>query len=160
VCNSIVFAEYLPSFKHLIEKYKKLNEVEDLIKAQTVKNGAKHPILSLINKKIYDNEGILLNLEFTKEAIELYIDKFIQLGMNLNLERKSKCLECGSDNIKFLNLNLSTLNYPPLDSDIPVKIGMKHPNCGGDLQALYSNVQYFRNINEEKFYSQDGLQLF
>lgn len=159
LCKKIVFAESFPSIKNLANHYAELLKIRESIKLQIEINKNRHPILSLINKKIYDDEGELLNLELTEAARSFLMENLLTLAANLNLDRQPRCLDCFSSDIQYLNVDFSKLKIPTEDENLPIKMGMNHFGCDGELEISYSPVRIYRSVRDTVYLSSDGFLL-
>ncbi len=153
-CQKIVPAEDLPTDDLLRQTALELEVIKKQIDLEVLHINKSRSFLSAL---LYPPRSAALGeLELQEMGVKYDLDGIIESRKFVNYSRNPRCLACGSQEIvylpKFPDGMHSALNEPT----VPIRLGMKHPNCGGEFMVAYSVIRFYRRFSE-RLYSVDGI---
>lgn len=155
LCQRIVAAELLPTDADYSAALGKLGSVRKEIVSEVAELQSTKSFLGRLLSRPWSEKLVLLQSSETE--IQQHLEDIEQIRKHVNCERKSRCLSCGSESIKYLPsfpLGLGDVWSGAVES---TPLGMKHPNCGGEFVLKMSGIRL--NIRfTEKLYTVDGIR--
>jgi len=153
-CRKIVPAEELPTDDLLRQTKLELEVVQKQINNEVVHINQTRSFLSALISK--PRSEVLEELELREIAIKYDLDEIIVSRKFVIFARNPKCLDCGSQEIVYLPKFPGGMHSALQEPTVPIRLGMKHPNCGGEFMVAYNGIRFNRRFSE-RLYSANGI---
>ena len=140
-CNSIVAIESLTELKSTIDSMISIAE-----KISIVKNA------NMLTKLTSNYKEIKRNYDYYIKELDI-----LKWSIKFITNRKSlpRCLTCGSTEVSKLNIPSTSRGD---EAGKKIRIGYKHPNCGGELYLETGTVSTFYQYNDI-YYNTEGQRI-